>query len=103
MLIDHWEDFSRVKLKAIAKSMSVTLDVVQDACEFIRENLTPHPATKYQAPFGELAPREVATVVPDVIVHKGADSFVTEVIDCHSSLLKIDETYEQVYRVDQER
>jgi len=98
ILMDCWDDFSRMKLRAIAKSIGATLDVVQDACEFIRERLNPRPASGFRADFDDLTPREVASIVPDVIVHKGRDSFVTEVVDCHSSLLRIDETYEHVYQ-----
>lgn len=97
VLLDHWEEFSRMKLKSIAKSMEVTLGVVTEACEFIRDNLTPHPAAMYRAPFEELAPRESAVVVPDVIIHRHGDSLTAEVVDCHGSFAKIDKTYEETY------
>ena len=97
ILMDYWDDFSRMKLKFIAKRMNTALSVIQEACEFIRENLTPHPASTYRAPFDELSPNKTAVIVPDVIVHKKGESFIAEAVDCHGSTLKIDETYDEVY------
>lgn len=98
ILLDYWEDFSKMKLKLIAKQIDTTLDVIREACEFIRDNLTPHPASTYRAPFDELAPKNTAAIVPDVIIHKSGDSFIAEAVDCYGSTLKIDETYDEVYK-----
>ncbi|MCL5104567.1 MAG: RNA polymerase factor sigma-54 [Armatimonadetes bacterium] len=98
ILLDHWEDFSRMKLKSIAKAMDVTLGVITEACEFIRDNLTPHPAAMYRAPFEELSPRDTAAIVPDVIVHRVGDSLTAEVVDCHGSFARIDQTYGDTYK-----
>lgn len=98
ILVDHWDDFSKMRLKSIAKEMAVTQEVVREAVEFVREKLTPHPASGYRAPFDDLAPRDTAAVVPDVVVHRSGDGFTAEVVDSHGSLLRIDETYDQVYQ-----
>jgi RNA polymerase sigma-54 factor len=97
ILEDYWEEFSKMKLKSIAGKMEVTYDVVAEACEFIRDRLTPHPTSAYRAPFEELAPRKSSAVVPDVIIQRSGDSFVAEAVDCYGRYLKIDETYEESY------
>jgi RNA polymerase sigma-54 factor len=97
ILEDYWEDFSKVRLKAIAKKLELPHQVVVEACEFIRDTLTPHPASAYRAPFEELAPRESSAIVPDVIIQKNGDGFIAEVVDCYGNYLKIDDTYEECY------
>ena len=97
ILLDYWDEFSKVKHKAIAKKVDATLTVVREACDFIKEHLTPWPASAYRSPFDELSPRETAAFAPDVMVHKGDDSYAAEAVDFHGGLLKVDETYEQIY------
>ncbi|MHB9037983.1 MAG: RNA polymerase factor sigma-54 [Armatimonadota bacterium] len=98
ILEDYWDEFSRMRLKSIAQKMEVSYDIVVEAGEFIRDRLTPHPASVYRAPFDELAPRESSAVVPDVIIQKSGECFVAEAVDCYGSYLKIDETYDECYR-----
>ena len=98
ILSDCWDDFARLKLKAIAKTIGASIELVQQACDFVRENLTPHPTSGYRAPYENLTPNDTAAVVPDVAIRASGDSYVAEVIDRHAGLLKVDETYEEIYR-----
>jgi len=97
IVMDYWQEFSKVRHKAIAKKMGVPMAVVREACGFIRDRLTPRPAANYRAPFGELSPRENAAVAPDVVLRKRGDSFLAEAVDYHERLLNVDQTYEQIY------
>ncbi|MCX6343720.1 MAG: RNA polymerase factor sigma-54 [Armatimonadetes bacterium] len=97
ILLEHWDNFTKMKLKAIAKMMNVTVAVILEACEFIKDNLTPRPAAGYHAPFEELAPRDSAAIVPDIVVQAHGDDFMVNVIDCHGAFAKIDKTYEETY------
>ncbi len=97
ILMDHWEAFSKLRFKAIAGKMGVTVGVVTEAADFIKDRLTPYPASMYCRPFGELAPNETAAVVPDVILHARSESVTVEVLDSHSRLLGIDGTYHDLY------
>ena len=97
ILLDYWEEFSKLRHKTTAKKMDVTVAVVREACDFVKEHLTPRPASTYRAPFAELSPRETAAVAADVVVHKRGDSYAAEAVDFHESLLKVDKTYEEVY------
>jgi len=98
ILLDYWDDFSKMKLRAIAKAMNVTPDVILEACEFIKNNLTPRPASAYHAPFEDLAPRDSAAIVPDIVIIAHGDGFRAEVFDCHGSFARVDETYEETYQ-----
>lgn len=97
ILADHWEAFSKLRFKTIASRMGVSVGVVREAADLIKERLTPYPASMYARPFGQLAPNEVAAIVPDVVMHATADNVSVEVLDSHSRLLGIDETYEHLY------
>lgn len=97
ILMDHWEAFSKLRLKAIASKMEVTVGVVTEAADFIKNRLTPYPASMYTQPFGELAPNESAAVVPDVMMRARGESVSVEALDTHSRLLGIDATYSDLY------
>ncbi len=97
ILMDYWEDFSKVKFKVIASQMEVTVGVVAEAADFIKNSLTPYPASVYAQPFSEFAPNESVAVVPDVIMHAKDGSISVEALDSHSRLLDIDETYNELY------
>ncbi len=97
ILTDHWDNFSKMKLKQIAKDMNVSLEVIQEAITYIKENLTPHPTSLYRNPSNDFAPREAATIVPDVIIQKSGDAYSVTVADCYGSALKVDEIYNEMY------
>jgi RNA polymerase sigma-54 factor len=98
ILNDHWEDFSKMRIKVLAAKLHVGQAEIREACEFIRDNLNPHPASMYRPPFDSLVPRETAALVPDVIIHNRGGEIVPEVIDVHTKHLKLDESYERAYQ-----
>lgn len=97
VLIDHWDDFSKLKLKLIAKNMEVPLGVVAEAAGFIKDHLTPYPASLYSQPFSELAPGDGAALVPDVMMRAKGDSISVDVLDSHGNQIGVDETYDDLY------
>jgi len=98
VMVEHWEDLAKLKFKSVAKKMNMPVEVVREAHDFIRANLTPHPASAYRHPFQRLSPREAAAVVPDVIVLREGDDLQVRVVDCHSALVRVDESYERICR-----
>ena len=97
ILLDHWESFSKLRFKAIARRMDVTVGVVTEAADFIKTRLNPYPASMYAQPFAHLAPGLNAAVVPDVVIRASGESISVEVLDSHSRLLGVDETYDDLY------
>ena len=97
ILLDFWDEFSKMKLKAIAKAMGVTPSVIAEAAGFIKDHLTPYPASTYAEPFSELTPGDGAAVVPDVVMHARGESIKVDVLNSFGEMLSIDETYEDLY------
>lgn len=93
-----WEELSKLKLQAIADKLDADADGVKAALEFISSELTPYPASLYRAPWQELAPTQVAKIVPDVVMRETEDGLAVEVVDFRLGTLKIDEIYEAVYK-----
>ncbi|MCX8052726.1 MAG: RNA polymerase factor sigma-54 [Armatimonadetes bacterium] len=95
---EHWDDLSKLKLKSIAKKTNLPIESVREAHDFIRTKLTPHPASGYQNPFHRISPRESASVVPDIFIIQDGEELLVRVVDCHSEMVKVDETYEHICR-----
>lgn len=103
VLSDCWDDFCRMKHKAIARRIEATPQVVAEVCGFIRDTLTPHPATVYRGAFDELSPRDTAAVVPDVVICRNGDSLTIEVSDRSTSTIGVDATYDELYKTLKDR
>lgn len=98
IIAEHWDDFSRMKLKAISKATELPESVLREACEFVSDNLNPRPASAYCRPFEGLSPRDTAALVPDVMIENKNGSLKVSVVDWHSTPVQIDEVYDRVYR-----
>lgn len=75
LILEHWEVLGRYSLSRLAREVGVSLDDVQDALCFIRENLNPYPA---HVSWGSLreSPPEDATVCPqpEIIIRESTTS-----------------------------
>jgi RNA polymerase sigma-54 factor len=94
---DHWEGLRRMKLGRIAAVMGVGADSVSGAIAFIRDNLTPHPASAFRDPWEKLAPSAEPRRPPDVALHASGEDLVAEVLDPVTGRAAIDETYSSLY------
>ncbi|MGI6295776.1 MAG: RNA polymerase factor sigma-54 [Armatimonadota bacterium] len=97
IITDYWDDFAKLKLKSIAKTTEMPIGVVEEAARFIKDRLTPYPASAYTQPFAEFSGDQSAAIVPDVIMRQAGDSIKVDVLDSYGNLLGIDETYEDLY------
>jgi RNA polymerase sigma-54 factor len=97
ILAECWDDFSRRKIGAVVSRTKIDADLVADVAKLIREKLTPNPSSLYTEPFSELTPDTSGAVVPDVIFHRCGGSFAAEVVDTLGSVLKVDETYDELH------
>lgn len=98
LLMECWDDFCRMKHKTMAGKLEVSVEIVQEACAFIRDSLNPYPASAYHAQFDEMSPRDTAAVVPDVLIHRDGDTLKVEIVDNWSKLVGIDQTYDELYK-----
>ncbi|NLN75198.1 MAG: hypothetical protein GX139_02660 [Armatimonadetes bacterium] len=97
ILVDYWEDFSKLRIGYIAKRMGVPIGVVKNAARFIKDTLNPYPASSYNQPFGNLSEEQSPAIIPDVVLRQTEESIKVEVLDSYGNLLGIDETYEELY------
>ncbi|MFQ3549262.1 MAG: RNA polymerase factor sigma-54 [Armatimonadota bacterium] len=98
IITNYWEDFSKLKLKSIAKKMKIDITDIKEASEYIRTNCNPKPASAYRAPFEALAPSSEPGIVPDVVVLRKGESVTAHVVDFHSKVVKIDDSYNEAYQ-----
>lgn len=94
---DYWEAVERMKLDLLSARLKVDPEDVTDALEFIRENLTPHPASAFRDPWEKLAPRKEARQVPDVVVRQSESGLVADILDPVTGQAKVDEAYSALY------
>ena len=94
---DYWEAVERMKLDLLAVRLSVEPEDITDALEFIRENLSPHPAAGFRDPWEKLAPRKEARQVPDVLVRQSEGGLTAEILDPVTGQAGVDETYSTLY------
>ncbi|MDH7601437.1 MAG: RNA polymerase factor sigma-54 [Armatimonadota bacterium] len=99
VLNDHWEDFSRLRIKQIAAKLRIPVDTVKEVQNFVRTNLNPYPASAFRQPFRKLEARETTTAVPDVAVLRISDELVVQTIDWLDQLIGLDKTYERMYQL----
>ncbi len=69
----HWENLGRGRFEEIAEALGVTTKEVEEALEFIRDNLNPYPAQAYH-------PSDRSPYIrPDVIIQAHEGGFIIEI------------------------
>lgn len=94
---DCWREVSRMKLDFVAHRLRVGAESVAWALAFIRDNLSPHPASAFRDPWEKLAPRRESRHVPDVVVRQAEQGLVAEMLDPFTGRPAVDETYSDLY------
>jgi RNA polymerase sigma-54 factor len=91
----HLYDLANNRIQNISKALGVTLEEIQDACDFIK-SLEPKPGRAFAA-YDE--PRYV---VPDVVIIKNEDEYVILVSDSTAPKLFINDFYRNILENDQQ-
>ena len=69
----HWEDLGRGRFEEIAEALGITTEEVEEALEFIRDNLNPYPAQAYH-------PSDRSPYIrPDIIIQAHEGDFIIEI------------------------
>lgn len=92
-LIDHHlDDLGAHKFGKLARELGVTVDEIEEARDFIRERLNPHPL---QSPHARSwgSPTEQPLVSPDVIVSIRNDDLIVEIVDSRYHYLRMNGIY----------
>ncbi|HZU14833.1 MAG TPA: RNA polymerase factor sigma-54 [Chloroflexota bacterium] len=95
---DHLEELGKHKFNKIAQQLSVSAEEVEEAWEFIKTQLNPHPAGGSEGVPTRSGPRPTqGYVIPDVIIGIKEDGkFDVEVVESKRFALGINSMYQQL-------
>jgi RNA polymerase sigma-54 factor len=94
---EHLEDLGKHKFNKIASDMSVDTDEVEEAWEFVKSKLNPHPAQTFEGTPTRSGPRPTqGFIIPDVIISIGKEGLEVEVIESRRFALSINGMYQQL-------
>ncbi len=98
IVADHFRELGEHKFGDIAQALRISREEVQDAWDYIKENLNPFPAHAFAAgPDGTSIGGRQATLRPDVIIVKNdRQDFEVEVIESRRFALRINPVYRQL-------
>jgi RNA polymerase sigma-54 factor len=98
IIADHFRELGEHKFGDVAQALRVTREEVQNAWDYIKDNLNPHPAQGFAAgPDGtSIGGREVG-LRPDVIITKSeSGQYEVEVIESRRFSLRVNPVYRQL-------
>jgi RNA polymerase sigma-54 factor len=94
---DYLDDVGKHKFARIAQELGVPVEEVEEAWEFIKTMLNPHPAGGADGIPTRSGPRPVqGYVMPDVIISENEGKFEVEVIESRRFALSINSMYQQL-------
>ncbi|GAC1625270.1 MAG: RNA polymerase factor sigma-54 [Chloroflexota bacterium] len=95
---DHLEDLGKHKFNRIAQALGVDAATVEEAWEFIKSQLNPHPAQGSEEGVPTRSgPRPVqGYIMPDVIISIGEDGLEVEVVESRRFALSVNSMYQQL-------
>ncbi|HEX8918767.1 MAG TPA: RNA polymerase factor sigma-54 [Chloroflexota bacterium] len=96
---DYLEELGKHKFNRIAQQLDVEPEAVEEAWEFVKSKLNPHPAEGFDGIPTRSGPRPTqGYVMPDVIIteSKEHDGFDVEVIESRRFALSVNSMYQQL-------
>jgi RNA polymerase sigma-54 factor len=94
---DHMEDLGKHKFNRIAQELEVAPHEVEEAWDFIKSQLNPHPAQGSDGVPTRTGPRPTqGYVMPDVIISEGENGFEVEVVESRRFALSVNSMYQQL-------
>src|SRR2546425_2172102 len=97
IVADHFKELGERKFGEIASALRISREDVQDALDFIKDNLNPYPAHGFaMGPEGAVGARETA-LRPDVIIRKNEQGdYEVEVIESRRYTLRVSPLYREL-------
>jgi RNA polymerase sigma-54 factor len=92
---DHLIAFGSHKYGVIAKDLGISVEEIEDARDFIRDQLNPYPLQSATAKSWR-SPTDSSFVAPDAVILIKNDELVVEIIDSKYFHLKMNSMYEQL-------
>lgn len=91
----HLVEFGSHRYGQIAKDLGITVEDIEDARDFIREQLNPYPLQSAEAKSWR-SPTDSNFVAPDVVILLKNGELVVEIVDTKFFHLRMNEMYEQL-------
>ncbi len=91
----HLTEFGSHKYGQIAKELGIGFDEIEDARDFIRDQLNPYPLQSAQAKSWR-SPTDANFVAPDVVILIKNGELIVEIVDTKFFHLRMNEMYEQL-------
>jgi RNA polymerase sigma-54 factor len=86
----HWEDLGRGRFEEIAEALGITTEEVEEALEFIRDNLNPYPSQAYH-------PSDRSPYIrPDIIIQAQEGGFIIEIPEEERYRFRVNPLYEEL-------
>ena len=86
----HWENLGRGRFEEIAEALGITTEEVEEALEFIRDNLNPYPAQAYH-------PADRSPYIrPDVIIQAHEGGFIIEIPEEERYRFRVSPLYQEL-------
>jgi len=86
----HWERLGRGQFEEIAETLGITSEEVEEALEFIRDNLNPYPAQAYH-------PSDRSPYIrPDIIIQAQEGGFIIEIPEEERYRFRVNPLYEEL-------
>jgi len=86
----HWENLGRGRFEEIAEVLGITTEEVEEALEFIRDNLNPYPAQAYHS--SDRSPY----IRPDVIIQAHEGGFIIEIPEEERYRFRVNPLYQEL-------
>jgi len=94
---DYLEDLGKHKFARIAQELNITSVEVEEAWDFIKTMLNPHPAGDAAGVPTRSGPRPVqGYVIPDVVITENEGKFEVEVVESRRFALSVNSMYSQL-------
>ena len=91
----HLTEFGSHKYGQIVKELGIGVDEIEDARDFIRDQLNPYPLQSAQAKSWR-SPTDANFVAPDVVILLKNGELIVEIVDTKFFHLRMNEMYEQL-------
>ena len=95
---DHIDDLARHRYQRIASRLSVPLEAVTEAADFIVRNLTPYPGRLFRPPWNVKGVEGDLLAKPEVVITRNGDQYEVDIVQLKDSLLRVNQFYCHLYR-----
>jgi RNA polymerase sigma-54 factor len=104
ILRNYWKELSANKIRTMARGLKSSPEAIQEAVDFIRQNLSPYPGSSFRPPWDKHSHRSAHSVRPDVIIRVNPEGeFEIQVVDGEAQAVHLNPKYARMWSEMRER